>query len=156
MPLFESITPYFWPSVGQLEKHECLDTVLELRTTKREYLARAKGEATDATQGTERHVLFRQGDGRYLFIPALTCDEIKEVLATSLAPSTKRRLGCEEFRNEVANLLEVEMEAYGYSKFLKNGEEVATMSFEAKVSCYPLGVSYNKQRSWSLKILKMT
>lgn len=122
------------PPATYLVKEEVLSKVMEFRTVTRQILSRAQGEAAEAVNiDHQRHLLIRQGDGRYLSMSAITNDQVKEALG-NLAPMTKRLLGCEELRDQVATLLAAEILGKDYVKYMKHEEEVEAMTFEDKVS----------------------
>jgi len=138
MSFFQDPDPFDEPSPVKLAKEKMLDAVIKARNLGRRYLNRSDGEAAEAARGKDRHVLIRQGDGRYLSIPAMTSEQIKQTLSTSLDTRTKTQLGFEEFRNRVADLLDEDFRLYYFLRYLKTGEAMANMAIEDKVSQRPV------------------
>lgn len=104
-----------------LVKEEVLSKIMEARTITRQSLTREGGELLADNTSPGRHLLVRQGDGRYLDIRAITNDQVKEALA-DLAPRTKRLLSCEELRQQVVMLLEAEITGEDHGAYLRLNE----------------------------------
>ncbi|OIW33276.1 hypothetical protein CONLIGDRAFT_167343 [Coniochaeta ligniaria NRRL 30616] len=121
------------PPASYLVKEEVLNKIMEFRTKTRQVLSRAQGEAAEAANSDhQRHLLIKQGDGRYLYMPAITKDQVKEALV-DLPPNTKRLLGCEELRDQVTVMLKAEITRMDYTEYLEHDGEVETMAFEDQI-----------------------
>lgn len=101
-----------------LVKEEVVNKIMEARTITRQIFTRQGGKLLADDNSPRRQLLVRQGDGRYLYMRAITNGQVKEALA-DLVPRTKRLLGCEELRHQVVMLLEAEIRGDHYVAYLK-------------------------------------
>ncbi|KAB5570275.1 hypothetical protein GE09DRAFT_1217711 [Coniochaeta sp. 2T2.1] len=78
-----------------------------------------------------KEVLNRR-DGEFMYVANAGSRQVlaKEVLGRELHARVKKRLGCEETRRLVGELLVAEIRTEGYEKYLVEGEEVETMGLE--------------------------
>lgn len=116
-----------------LIKETALSKTMEARTTTRQILSRSEGAAAEAANmHHHRHLLIRQGDGRYLYMRAISNEEVKEALAESPAITTAT-FDWNELREEMDVLVTAEIVEEGYLHYLKPNEDFRSMDFEDKV-----------------------
>lgn len=122
-----------------LVKERVLGKIMEARITFRKILSRSEGAAEEAanTHHHHRHLIIKQGDGRYLYMEAVTNREVTEALADSLAINTAN-LDREELREELDQLVTAEIVDEGYALYLKPNEDLRSMGLEDKVSLCPI------------------
>jgi hypothetical protein len=115
-------------------KDHIIVTTMETRIAIRQILSRSQGEAAEAANTDhQRQVLIKQGDGRYLYMRAITNEEIQEVLS-DLPTFLTTDFDWEALKGQMSMLLTAEIIEENYSQYLKQNEDLGSMGFEDKVS----------------------